>query len=76
MTFPIFGSECAPGTCYAGPTGEPGTVPSNAAAIDLISLFAFDRLSPDRRLICLWAREIDGELACHWEPDIVLIPQR
>jgi len=76
MTFPIFGSECAPGILDSRPTVEPGTVPFNAAAIDLTALFEFDRLSFDRRLVCRWAREIDGLLACHWEPDIVLIPQR
>jgi hypothetical protein len=75
MTFPIIGSECA-GISHAGPTSQPGTVPFNAAAIDLTILFGLDRLSSDRRLICHWARKIDGRLACHWEPDIVPIPQR
>ena len=76
MTFPIIRSECAPATSHAGPTSQPGTVPFNAAAIDLTTIFGLDRLSSDRRLICHWARKIDGRLACHWEPDIVPIPQR
>ena len=76
MTFPIFRGECAPGILDAGPTVKPGTIPFNAAAIDLTARFGLDRLSSDRRLVCHWAREIDGRLACHWEPDIVPIPQR
>jgi hypothetical protein len=76
MTFPIFGGECAPGILDAGPTAKPGTVPLNAAAIDLTARFGLDRPPSDRRLVCRWVREIDGRLACHWEPDIVPIPQR
>jgi hypothetical protein len=75
MTFQIIWSECAPGISLAGPTLKPGIVLSNAAA-DLTARFGLDRLSSDRRLVCHWAREIDGRLACHWEPDIVPIPQR
>jgi hypothetical protein len=55
---------------------KPGTVPFNAAAIDLTALFGLDRLSSKRRLVCHWARDTDGRLSCHWEPDIVPIPQR
>ena len=76
MTFLVIGSECAPGISSVGPTLEAGTAPSNAAAIDLTAQFGLDRLSSDRRLVCHWAREIDGRFACHWEPDIVPIPQR
>ena len=76
MTFPIFGSECAPGFVDSRPSIAPGVLPLNAAAIDLISLFGLDRLSSDRRLVCRWHREIDGRLACSWEPDISPIPQR
>jgi hypothetical protein len=76
MTFRIMWSECAPGISLAGPTLKPGIVLSNGAAIDLTARFGLDRLSSDRRLVCHWAREIDGRLACHWEPDIVPIPQR
>jgi hypothetical protein len=75
MTFPIFRSECAPGILDASPTSKPGAALSNAAAIDLTALFGLDRLSSKRRLVCHWAREIDGRLACFWEPDIVPIPQ-
>jgi hypothetical protein len=76
MTFTIIWGGCAPGISHAGPTLGPGIVLSNAAAIDLTSRFGLDRLPSDRRLVCHWAREIDGRLACHWEPDIVPIPQR
>jgi hypothetical protein len=76
MTFPIFESACALDNVYAGPTIEPGAVPFTAAVLDLTALFGLDRLSSDRRLVCQWARAIDGRLACHWEPDIVPIPQR
>jgi hypothetical protein len=73
---PIFWSECAPGILDASPASKPGAVPFNAAAIDLMALFRLDRLSSDRRLVCHWARGIDGRLACFWETDIVPIPQR
>jgi hypothetical protein len=76
MTFPIIWSGCAPAISHAGPTAKPGTVPFNAAAIDLTARFGLDRLSSDRRLVCRWVREIDGRLVCIWEPDIVPIPQR
>jgi hypothetical protein len=68
MTFPISRGECAPGILDAGPTLKPDTVLSNAAAIDLAARFGLDRLSSDRRLVCHWAREIDGRLVCIWEP--------
>jgi hypothetical protein len=76
MTFPIFRGECAPGILEAGPTAKPGTVRFDAAAIDLTARFGLERLSSDRRLVCRWVREVDGQLACHWEPDIVPIPLR
>jgi hypothetical protein len=76
MIFPIFGSECALDNVSAGPTAAPGTIPCNAAAIDLTALFGLDRLSSDGRLVCHWVHEIDDRLACLWEPDIVPISQR
>jgi hypothetical protein len=76
MIFPIFGSECAPGILDIRPAAEPGDVQSTAAAIDLVRLFALDRLPRSRRLACRWHRQADGRLACTWEPDIVVIPQR
>jgi len=74
MTFPIFGSECAPDILE--PIVESGTSQTNAAAIDLVRLFGLECLPYRRRLACRWHRELDGRLACHWEPDIVPIPQR
>ena len=44
MTFPIFGSECAPGVLYTRPTVEPGAIQINAVAIDLVRPFGLDRL--------------------------------
>jgi hypothetical protein len=77
MTFPIVGSECAPGITDMRPAAEPGAVQSTAAAIDLVRLFALDDLPAVRRqLLCRWHRDADGRLACTWEPDMVLIPQR
>jgi hypothetical protein len=76
MIFLIIRSECAPGIADASPIFKRAIVSSNAAAINLTARFGLDRLSADRRLICHWAREIDGRLACHWEPDIVPIPPR
>jgi hypothetical protein len=76
MTFPIIGSECAPGILDIGPAIASGSVPLSAATTDLTRLFALDRLSPDRRFACHWIQEIDGRLACFWEPDIVLTPRR
>jgi hypothetical protein len=76
MTFPIVGSECAPGILDIRPAAEPGVVQSTATVIDLVRLFALDRLLTDRRLVCRWRRRADGRLACTWEPDIVPIPQR
>ena len=76
MTYPIFGSERAPGILDADPTVAPGIVPFDTIAIDFPRLFGLDRLFSDRRLACRWHRELDGRLACFWEPDIVLIPQR
>ena len=68
MTFPMFRGERAPGILDAGPTAKPGTVPFNAATIDLTARFGLDRLSSDGRLVCHWVREIDGRLVCIWEP--------
>jgi hypothetical protein len=76
MTFPIVGSECAPGISNIRPAAEPGAAQSTAAATDLVRLFALDRLPRGRRLACRWRRQADGRLACTWEPDIVVIPQR
>jgi hypothetical protein len=74
MTFNLLGSECAPGILDIRPAAIPGSV-SNGAA-DLVRLFSLDRLSGERRLVCHWRRQLDGRLACSWEPDIVLVPQR
>jgi len=76
MTLPIFGSACAPDILDTRSTVEPGTTQINAAAIDLVRLFGLECLPYRRRLACRWHRELDGRLACHWEPDIVPIPQR
>jgi hypothetical protein len=38
---------------------------------DLARLFALDRPSLRRELVCHWRRDADGRLACVWEPDIV-----
>jgi hypothetical protein len=66
MTFPIFGSECAPGVLDTRPTVEPGAIQINAVAIDLVRPFGLDRLPSGRRLTCRWHREVDGRLACLW----------
>jgi len=76
MNFPIFGSECAPAIVISDPSATPGAVPFDAAASDLARLFGLDRLSQDRRFVCRWVRDIDGRLACFWEPDIALNPPR
>jgi hypothetical protein len=76
MTFPIVGSECAPGILDIRPAAEPGDVRTTAAAIDLVSLFVLDCPPRGRRLVCRWRRQADGRLACSWKPDIVVIPQR
>jgi hypothetical protein len=56
------------------PAAPLGTVP---ATTDLVRLFALGRLPIHRRrLACHWRREADGRLACTWEPDIALVPQR
>ena len=66
MTFPIVGSECASGITDRGPSTEPGAVQSTAAAIDLVHLFALDRLPAGRRrLVCRWHR-VEGRLGCIW----------
>jgi hypothetical protein len=66
MTFPIFGSECAPGVLDTRPTVERGAIQINAVAIDLVRPFGLDRLPSGRRLACRWHREVDGRLACLW----------
>ena len=66
MTFPIFGSECAPGVLDTRPTVEPGAIQINAVAIDLVRPFGLDRLPSGRPLVCRWHREVDGRLACLW----------
>jgi hypothetical protein len=60
------------------PAAPLGTVPAQGATTtDLVRLFALDRLPVDRRrLACHWRRDADGRLACTWEPDIALVPQR
>ena len=74
MTFPIIGSECAPGILDIP---EPGVVQPTATVTNLVRLFALDDLPATRRqLVCHWHRDADGRLACTWEPDIALIPQR
>jgi hypothetical protein len=56
------------------PAAPSGVVP---ATTDLVRLFALDRLPVRRpRLACHWRRDADGRLACTWEPDIALVPQR
>jgi hypothetical protein len=72
MTSPIFGSVCAPDILDTRSTVEPGTIQIKAA--DLVRLLGLDRLPSGKRLVCRWHREVDGRLACHWEPDIVPIP--
>ena len=66
MTFPIFGSECAPGVLENRQIVEPGAIQINAVAIDLVRPFWLDRLPFGRRLVCRWHREVDGRLACLW----------
>jgi hypothetical protein len=76
MTFTFLGSECAPILLDVLPAAEPGIIPTNAATIDVVRLFALDRPPVGRRwLVCRWHRAGD-RLACIWEPDIVPIPQR
>ena len=59
------------------PAARPGTVRARGATTDLVRLFALDRLPVHRqRIICRWHRGADGRLACRWEPDIALFPQR
>lgn len=59
------------------PATEPGIAPRNDATIDFVRLLALDRLPPGRRrLVCHWHRDADGRLACVWEPDMALLPQR
>jgi hypothetical protein len=74
MTFNLLGSEFAPRLLDIRPAAMQGIVSTEAA--DLGWLFSLDRPSGGRRLVCHWRRQPDGRLACTWEPDIVLIPQR
>ena len=49
----------------------------NGIASDFVRRFALDRLPKSRRpLICHWHRDVDGRLACVWEPDIPPVPHR
>jgi hypothetical protein len=77
MAFAIFGSECAPGILDTRPAVGPGTATTYTAPDNLVHVFALDRVPISRRrLLCHWRRQADGCLACSWEPDIVLTPQR
>ncbi|HVH82306.1 MAG TPA: hypothetical protein VM782_23110, partial [Stellaceae bacterium] len=71
MTFRIF-----EGTALAV-VGEqvapPDEMHIDAPVINLVSLFRLHDLSAGRTLACRWRRELDGRLACHWEPDIVTV---
>jgi hypothetical protein len=59
------------------PAAPPGIVLPKRATTDFVRLFALDcRPAGWRRLVCHWHRDADGRLACIWEPDIVLIPNR
>jgi hypothetical protein len=69
------------------PAAPPGIVPpqgattkgatTKGATTNLVRLFALDCLPAGRRtLVCHWRRDADGRLACTWEPDIVVIPNR
>jgi hypothetical protein len=59
------------------PAAEPGIVSTEIAVARLVRLFALDRLPAGRRrLVCRWHRDVDGRLACAWEPDIPLAPHR
>jgi hypothetical protein len=59
------------------PAAAPGIVPPKGATTNLVRLFVLDRLQAGRRtLVCHWRRDADGRLACIWEPDIVLVPNR
>ncbi len=73
MTFDLLGNEFAPSILDIHP--EPGIVPTRTPY--LVRLVALDP-SParQRRLACKWRRQLDGRIACTWEPDIVLIPLR
>jgi hypothetical protein len=76
MNFNFLGGEYAPTLLDVRPAAEPGIIPTNAVAIDLVRLFALDSPSVGRRrLVCHWHRA-DGRLSSIWEPDIVPIPQR
>ena len=76
MTFPIVGSECAPGIFDLQPAVAPDGASLNAAEFDIVRPFVRDRMPEGTRLACHWHREVDGRLACIWEPDIVPIPPR
>jgi hypothetical protein len=53
----------------------PGSV-SPKDTIDLVRLFALDRLVVGRRqLVCRWRQDDDGRLSCFWEPDIGPLPR-
>lgn len=65
----MFGSECAPGIHDSRWLVASSIAVFSHPTHDLVALFGLDCLSRDRRHICHWRREIDGRLACHWQPD-------
>jgi high affinity Mn2+ porin len=74
MTFPIFGSVRAPAVLEFRLDVARNLIPLNRAATDLNQLLGLDHLVAERRLVCRWHREIDGRIACLWEPDMVPSP--
>jgi hypothetical protein len=53
----------------AGPAVAPGT-DSVKRTRDLVRLLSLEAVTVDRpRLVCRWHRDIDGRLACRWEPE-------
>ena len=52
-----------------GPAVAPGTAVVKGAH-DFVRLLSLYAASIDRpRLVCRWHRDLDGRLACNWEPD-------
>jgi hypothetical protein len=52
-----------------GPAVALGAVPVERTR-NLVRLLSLDAVTIDRtRLVCRWHRDIDGRLACRWEPD-------
>jgi hypothetical protein len=55
---------------------RPGVNRAQAAAPTFASVFASDRLHAGQHLlVCRWRRDVDGRLACIWEPDIATVRQ-